>query len=75
MNIKSLRLWLTKPKNAARVHLCLTFFWLASLLPTVLWWKDSILWVGIMSCWANVAAHWASYQGSCAEMAASKSEK
>lgn len=62
--------FLSNPKNAARFHLWATVFWFLSLAPTVLWWKNSILWVGIMSCWANVAAHWSSYQGSCAEIAA-----
>lgn len=62
-------MWFSDPKNAKHFHFWATLFWLASLVPTIIWWKNSILWVGIMSCWANVAAHWASYQGASAEQA------
>lgn len=44
--------------------------WLSLLLPTLLWWKDSILWVATMSLYANVAAHWSAYQGARSEKAA-----
>jgi len=33
----------------------------------VLWWAESILWVGLMSCWANAAGHFAAYQGARGE--------
>jgi hypothetical protein len=39
------------------VHWLLTVTWVALIAPTVLWWRDSILWVAMMSIWANVAAH------------------
>jgi hypothetical protein len=48
-------------------HLTMVVLWATLLLPTLLWWKDSILWVASMSLYANVAAHWASYQGARAE--------
>lgn len=53
----------------ARLHLALVFAWAALAVPTVLWWADSVLWVGLMSLWANAAAHWSAYQGACAEKA------
>lgn len=33
-----------------------TVGWVLLLVPTLLWWQDSLLWVIIMSWWANVAA-------------------
>lgn len=29
-------------------------FWLTAIVPTLIWWKDSILWVAIMSLYANI---------------------
>ena len=37
----------------------MTAAWALSAIPTLLWWRDSILWVAFMSIWANVASHWA----------------
>lgn len=42
-------------------NLYLTILWLLLIFPTLLWWKDSILWVALMSIWANVASHFAAY--------------
>ena len=47
----------------------LTILWGLALLPTLLWWKDSILWVGLMSCWANMASHFSGWQAVRAEQA------
>jgi hypothetical protein len=33
-----------------------TFAWALLLIPTLLWWKESLTWVIIMSWWANVAS-------------------
>lgn len=52
-----------------RIHAALTFAWLLFGIPTLLWWKESILWVAVMSLYANVAGHWAAYQGARAEEA------
>lgn len=48
-------------------HLTMTIFWLAMTVPTALWWKNSILWVGLMSVYACMTTHWSSYQGARAE--------
>lgn len=48
-------------------HLCMTILWALLIVPTVIWWKQSILWVAIMSVWANLAAHFSAYQGARAE--------
>jgi hypothetical protein len=50
-----------------RIHTTLTLIWVALVLPTLLWWRDSVEWVAVMSLWANIAAHWAAAQGARAE--------
>ena len=50
-----------------RLHASLTAVWALLAIPTLLWWKESILWVALMSLWANMAAHFAAYQGTRAE--------
>ena len=51
----------------ARFHLLMVFVWAALLLPTVLWWKDSVFWVALMSLYANLVGHWSAYQAAHAE--------
>lgn len=31
------------------------------------WWRDSVLWVALMSIWANVVGHASAWQGARAE--------
>jgi hypothetical protein len=45
----------------------MTLVWALTLAPSLLWWKDSILWVILLSVWANIAAHFSAWQGSRAE--------
>lgn len=52
-----------------RLHATLTAVWVVLIAPTLLWWRDSVLWVALMSLWANIAAHWAAWQGARAERA------
>jgi hypothetical protein len=33
--------------------------WATLIVPTLLFWKNSILWVAFMSLYANIASHWA----------------
>lgn len=62
--------WLATPA----FHLTMTIIWALMIIPTALWWKDSILWVGLMSVYACVMGHWSSYQGSRAERAGGASD-
>jgi len=57
-----------------RFHAAMTAVWIALLVPSLLWWKDSILWVIVMSVWANVASHFGAWQGARAEDAATPGE-
>lgn len=49
------------------LHLVLTVVWALLLIPTLLWWKESILWVAIMSLYANFIGHWSTYQAARAK--------
>jgi hypothetical protein len=53
-----------------RFHAAATLVWLALVVPSLLWWRDSILWVVLMSAWANVASHFSAWQAARAEDAA-----
>lgn len=52
-----------------RFHATATVTWVALMYPTVHWWHDSVLWVGVMSAYANVVGHFSAYQGTRAEAA------
>jgi hypothetical protein len=49
------------------VHLGLAVVWGLLIVPTVIWWKNSILWVAGCSLYANVISHLAAYAGARAE--------
>lgn len=50
-----------------RFHALAAFSWAAILIPTLLWWRDSVLLVLVMSLWANVIGHWSAWQATRAE--------
>jgi len=56
----------------ARMHLFLALIWAILTIPTLLWWKNSILWVSLMSIYAIVISHLAAYSAAHAEKAASQ---
>lgn len=49
------------------LHAALTLLWVLLAVPTLLWWRDSVAWVALMSLYANVAGHWAAWQAARAE--------
>lgn len=51
----------------ARFHLVMTFVWMAAIVPTMLYWRESVLWVAFMSLWANIASHAAAYSAAKTE--------
>lgn len=51
------------------VHASATILWALLSIPTLIWWRESILWVAFMSLYANVASHWAAWQATRAEKA------
>jgi hypothetical protein len=58
-----------------RLHLMLTWLWVLLIVPTILWWKESILFIGIVSVYANVVSHWTAYQAARAEKAANNQDQ
>ena len=54
-------------QRIARFHLIMTFVWMAAIIPTMLYWRESVLWVAFMSLWANVVSHAAAYSAGRAE--------
>lgn len=48
-------------------HLIAVIVWFCLVPPTLIWWKDSILWVALMSIWANIASHWSAWQAARTE--------
>jgi hypothetical protein len=61
------------PKSKAgvwvRIHAVMTGTWAVLVVPTVIWWHDSVLWIGLISCYANAVGHFSAWQGSRAEEA------
>lgn len=59
-------------QRAAVLHYCMAGVWVLLILPTLLVWKDSVLWVAFMSLYANGAAHLSAAKASRAEQEAEK---
>jgi hypothetical protein len=38
----------------ANQYLVRAWFWIAAIVPTIIWLKESILWVALMSLYANI---------------------
>lgn len=47
------------PETMVKYHFIMLVVWASLLIPTVLFWKESILWVAFMSLYANFASHFA----------------
>jgi hypothetical protein len=60
------------PAFTTSFHKYATIAWILLVIPTLIWWRESVLWVALMSIWANVASHWAAYQASRAEQNATR---
>lgn len=48
--------------KSTRLHIALAALWMALVYPTVKYWSQSVLWVGLMSCYALVIGHISSYE-------------
>jgi hypothetical protein len=60
------------PPSAAVVHYCMAAVWALLLIPTLLLWKNSVLWVAFLSLYANGATHLSAAKASRAEQEAEK---
>lgn len=52
----------TDRKYTMKLHLALMVMWIILIVPTLLWWKESILWVLMISIYANIVGHWGAFQ-------------
>lgn len=52
---------LNRPRVIRTINFWFTVFWLGLIAPTLIWWRDSVLWVAILSIWANVISHYTAY--------------
>jgi hypothetical protein len=62
-----MRFRVPKARTWRHVHASLTTIWVLLLIPSLLWWSQSIKWIVLMSVWANIAGHFSAWQGSRAE--------
>lgn len=49
--------WWREAAWGRRGHACAVVLWVGLIVPTLLFWSDSVLWIALMSIWANIAAH------------------
>ncbi|EFE94177.1 MULTISPECIES: hypothetical protein [Serratia] len=62
------------PAVIKKAHLAMSFLWIILAIPSVIWWKNSVLWVIIISIYANVVGHLAGYTAARADEAAEAGE-
>lgn len=55
------------PKFLIRFHFMAMQVWITLAFPTVLFWKESILWVAFMSLYANFVGHFSGWDAARAE--------
>lgn len=58
--------------KASRRHLWLTLLWISLIVPTLLWWRDSVFWVALMSLYANIVGHWSAFEAARAKETSEK---
>ncbi|HEX7956679.1 MAG TPA: hypothetical protein VF508_07050 [Pyrinomonadaceae bacterium] len=59
--------FIIKRPKASTIHTVMTLVWAVLAIPTLLLWRDSVLWVALMSLWANIASHWAAREAAKAK--------
>lgn len=62
------------PVFIKRCHLVAAVMWVGLAIPSLIWWKDSVLWVILISIYANIAGHLSDICAARADRAAEESE-
>ncbi|HII0436904.1 TPA: hypothetical protein ACYX9L_000280 [Klebsiella pneumoniae] len=62
------------PVFIKRCHLVAAVMWVVLAIPSLIWWKDSVLWVILISIYANIVGHLSGYSAARADQAAEESE-
>lgn len=52
---------------SSTLHRVLTVAWALLAVPTVLWWSESVLWIGLISIYANAVSHWGAAEAASAK--------
>lgn len=62
------------PVFIKRCHLVAAVMWVGLAIPSLIWLKDSVLWVILISIYANIVGHLSGYSAARADQAAEESE-
>ncbi|CAM7839814.1 TPA: hypothetical protein ACX38W_000102 [Klebsiella pneumoniae] len=62
------------PVFIKRCHLVAAVMWVGLAIPSLIWWKDSVLWVILISIYANIVGHLSGYSAARVDQAAEESE-
>ncbi|EOZ0910080.1 hypothetical protein H8L37_00745 [Klebsiella quasipneumoniae] len=62
------------PVFIKRCHLVAAVMWGGLAIPSLIWWKDSVLWVILISIYANIVGHLSGYSAARADQAAEENE-
>ena len=62
------------PVFIKRCHLVAAVMWVGLAIPSLIWWKDSVLWVILISIYAYIVGHLSGYSAARADQAAEESE-
>ena len=62
------------PVFIKRCHLVAAVMWVGLAIPSLIWWKDSVLWVILISIYANIDGHLSGYSAARADQAAEENE-
>ena len=62
------------PVFIKRCHLVAAVMWVGLAIPSLIWWKDSVLWVILISIYVNIVGHLSGYSAARADQAAEESE-
>lgn len=53
--------YINDPRNHVKFNKIMLVAWMILLIPTLLWWQESIVWIVFMSWYANTVGHWSAY--------------
>ena len=62
------------PVFIKRCHLVAAVMWVGLAIPSLIWWKDSVLWVILISIYANIVGHLSGYSAARADQAVEENE-
>jgi membrane protein required for beta-lactamase induction len=62
--------FIRRVNNSAVVHGCLMILWILLIIPTLLWWRESILWIAFMSLYAIISTHASAIEAALAKQQA-----